>query len=184
MNKVLLTCSTLIFLMSSSLWAAEDGATWREPGRFGGMIAQTSDGTQGGFVYEANSFEVNLTFDASTSLPGPDHTNQFGMSGDLGTTLRLGSRYAIGDFNYISMGAQGYCTYFAHDDGVNIGSSFALGPYIGFQRHFAGTHFMLTAWIMPYYYESIASNDGNGGIDHTITSHYFQTGGIGFAYLF
>ena len=176
-------CITMLFI-SHAAFAAEDATNWREPGRWGVMIAQTSDGTQAAFVREADAYELNLQFDTTWSPAGADHTNKDGISGDFGLTLRAGGRSAIGDFNYFSYGVQFYHAIFAHDNGVNMNGDLSVGPYIGFQRHFAGTHFMLSGWILPYAYENIPSNNGSGGVAHTITNAYFHRGGIGFAYLF
>ena len=146
-------------------------------------VASTSDGVQFLAMYEVEDFEVHFQTDAGWDYIVP-HSNE--QSGDVGVTLRGGKRFNIGDFNYIAVGAHVYKPFFNQTEGVNGPVNFMVGPYVALQRSFRGSHLMLTAWVLPVSYASMAEDlvPGTRDFERVNSVGWFKDGGIGITYLF
>jgi hypothetical protein len=156
-----------------------DKSNFKEPGRFGLLGAVTSDGFQFGAARVGEHYEVVLTADASYA----EIRGGAGSTGDIGTTLRAGPRFGLGQLNYLVVGAQGHTSLFGRDNGVSTMGQYALGPYVGLERHFAGTPLMISLWVLPYQFERTVANDGSGGRQVMLSHQFFQGGGFGLTYL-
>ena len=152
---------------------------FKEPGRFGLVGAITQDGFQFGGARIAEHYQVVLTADASYGTV----SGGSGSTGDVGTTLRVGPRFGLGQLNYLVIGGQGHVSLFGRDNGVSTMGQFSAGPYVGLERHFAGTPLMISLWVLPYQISREVSNDGAGGRQVMLNHEFFQGGGFGLTYL-
>jgi hypothetical protein len=61
-----------------------------------------------------------------------------------------------------------------------------VGPYVALQRSFRGSHLMLTAWVLPVSYASMAEDlvHGTHDFERVNSVGWFKDGGIGITYLF
>ncbi|MBX9768239.1 MAG: hypothetical protein K2X47_13275, partial [Bdellovibrionales bacterium] len=141
--------------------------------------ALTDDQWKGGFVYQAESWEVNLI--GHYGVTKIDNTPD---SIETHLIAKVGGRSNLGSYNYFAYGVE----YSAHpgrkDKGLDVSDSYAVGPYIALQRYFSGTNLMLNLWVNPFNYERSTDNDGSGGKTVSTINHFFQTGGFGVAYMF
>ena len=184
MKNYCLAIVGMVFMMASvtSLAQAEDTKGFIEPGRFGlGIVSQSTSGhseTAIGllFAYQHEQFEVNASFGSAwEQVQGTTHEE----SGDYSVVARLGKRFNIGDFNYISLGASFASALGQKDAGVANPFNYQVGPYVGLQRNFQGSHLMLSAWILPYAYERFGTVEE---IESKTT--WFHKGGVAMTYLF
>ncbi len=164
-----------VLLISNAHTARADDAEFTETGRFGLMGTVTDDLLKAGPVFYSENFEVSAFAHYENDS---DNTTQ------LDTMFKVGYRIPLQHSNYLSFGAE-YSPEFAQKvSGVSVSGTYKIGPYVGFQRYFAGNHLMLNFWINPFYFESTKQSDGAGGIATFIDHRYFQTGGFGIAWLF
>jgi hypothetical protein len=163
-----------LFCGFSNLAHSEETLNYSDKGRFGVMGAITEDMWKGGFVYEAPDWEFNMI-------------GHYGITdGDTIEThviTKLGARWDIGHQNFFSAGIDYQMHPGRKEAGVSLSSEYQVGPYIGFQRHFAGSPVMLTLWVNPFQFDHGATVNA-GQVVHTNSRHFFQTGGFGVAYLF
>ena len=155
-------------------------ARFREPGRFGVVGAVTSDGFQFGGARLGEHYEAVLTMDGSYGLLKGSSKK----TGDMGITLRAGPRFALGKFNYLSVGVQGHVSVLGRDSGVSTEGAYGIGPYVGISRHFAGAPLVISLWVQPYSFQREVSNDGADSRAIMYTHTFFQGGGFGLTYLF
>ena len=73
---------------------------------------------------------------------------------------------------------------FQKDNGMSLTGAYFIGPYVGFERHFAGSNVLLTFFILPVDYNVTSNNDGTGGKITTTGYQFFRQGGLGITYLF
>jgi hypothetical protein len=88
-----------------------------------------------------------------------------------------GLRKSLSQLTYFAYGIDLGST-FGRDHGVNIESSYQIGPYISIEQMLT-YHVMLAGWIQPYAYQY----EKKGGTS-TSTNNFFNTGGIAINYLF
>ena len=162
--------------------AAPNHDDFVEPGRFGLLGAITDDAFQFGGLRVDEHYELAFTADASFASRGGSSAIHGGL-GDFGLTLRGGPRFSLGHLNYLSFGAQGHMPLAGKDDGVSTYGSYAVGPYVGVSRNFAGTPLMITLWVLPYEFTRDLFNDGAGNQVALEQHKFFQAGGFGLAYL-
>ncbi len=176
MNKNFsVTFSAIAFTLSLTQlsFASED---FVEAGRFGVEGLVSENGFQFGLVRFNENFEAALDLDGMLSKTG-DLTSHF-----INIELRLGKRFNIGNFNYLSVGADGIVPIFSMSQGVATNGSYSVGPYIGFQRYFPNTNIMLSLYVSPYQYSYIPALSESSS--STTNHEFFQNGGFGITYLF
>jgi hypothetical protein len=154
--------------------AADPKANFREKGRVGIIGALTEDMWKGGLVFEHEYFEVQVLA----------HAGFEGKTRDVHTLYKLGGRVALGTLNYFAAGFEYGPHPGSKDDGVKIGGSYQMGPYLSLQRYFAATPVMLNLWVNPVQYDHSLFSNGSGGTTTVNAWRVFQTGGFGIAYLF
>ena len=160
---------------------AADSEEMRGANDFGVMISQSNDGTQVGVVKETEKFEINFTFDGLYEKKGGAATPD-GETYNLGVTARVGYRTSIGEGNYFTAGVEGHRGLMQKTDGFVRDPQVFVGPYVGIQRHFPKSNFILLGWICPYAYVMNTAVDNTGAKSSDNQHQFFEVGGIGFAY--
>ncbi len=163
----------ILNVFSSSGFASED---FVEVGRFGVEGLVSENGFQFGLVRFNENFEAALDLDGMFSKTG-EFTSRF-----MNAELRLGKRFNIGNFNYLSLGAEGIVPLFSMNNGVVTNGRYSVGPYFGFQRYFPNTNIMLSLYVVPYQYSyipAVSESDSSTSIHE-----FFLNGGFGITYLF
>ena len=148
---------------------------FNEPGRFGLMGTITDDLVKAGPVFYTENFESSAFLHYES-----DSEN----NSQLDTMFKAGYRVPLQHSNFLSIGLE-YSPEFAQKiANVSTSGTYKVGPYLGFQRYFAGNNLMINFWINPFYFENSKQADSNGQIVNHIDRHYFQNGGFGIAWLF
>lgn len=150
-------------------------ANFHETGRIGLLGALTEDMWKGGLVFEHEHFEIQVLAHAAF---------QSNKTRDIHTIYKIGGRIPLGTLNYFAIGGEFGPHPGSKDQGVNVGGSFQVGPYLSLQRYFAATPVMLNLWVNPIQYDHTLVANGSGGKDTINAWRIFQTGGFGIAYLF
>jgi len=152
-----------------------DEVQYVEPGRFGveGLVSQ--EGFKVGLTRETDRYEVSLDANGSNTTGGMTMSS-------FAFQTRVGLRYNLGSYNYLSYGAFFGETITGQNNDISTAGTYRVAPYIGFQRHFSGTNLMLTLFVLPYAYNHAVNGDGKGNAVNS--SLYFIAGGFGLAYLF
>ncbi|MBC7385146.1 MAG: hypothetical protein H7301_03160 [Cryobacterium sp.] len=87
--------------------------------------------------------------------------------------FKLGYRMPLQHSNCFSLGFK-YAPQFAEKiGGISVSGTYKTGPYVSFQRYFAGNHLMLNFWLNPFYYENTKTIGSNGVVGNYRDRHYF-----------
>jgi hypothetical protein len=198
MKRALQVLSSLAFVaLSSHASAASSDAQiekYVEPGRWGVQWTVTEDTVFVGLAYDSDKYDFLFNISGHTYIGSGGPTQSYPINTHFGLRENLGSQ------NYFAYGLAANVVAFGTDYGSGVGSSFTapapagaqgvdiagagrVGPYIALQRHFAHSGLMLNVWTMPYAYQTNIVNANNQKVvtnDH----RFFESGGIGIAYLF
>lgn len=174
-NKLLVCTALLLSLVSTGSHARADDLEFTETGRFGLMGSVTEDLLKAGPVFYTENLEVNAFAHYDSDSNGDIQ---------LDALFKLGYRIPLQHSNYLSVGAQYQPEFAQKVANVSVSGTYKAGPYVGFQRYFAGNHLMLNFWINPFYFEQTKEAGATGGIVSHHTRHFFQNGGFGLAWLF
>lgn len=155
--------------------AVDPRANFREHGRFGVLGALTEDMWKGGVIFEHEYFEVQVLAHAGFL----SHRTR-----DVHVINKIGARLPLGTLNYFAFGAEYGPHPGSRDNGISVGKSFQVGPYLSLERYFAATPVMMVLWVNPVQYDHayVAGADGHAHPDFGV--RVCQTGGFGLSYLF
>lgn len=142
---------------SASRWAIQ--SVMVSGGNFGIGIANYSDTTEFGATISATFNNANN----QTSIFTP------AVFGGWRKSLRENTFFAFG-FDLVSN--------IGKEAGENIDTDIMAGPYISLEQQLT-SHLLLLGWIVPYQYEYKKIN-----CEAISTNSFFNSGGIGFSYLF
>ncbi len=156
-----------------------------EPVRFGVEIELMPGGPLGGsmqtsFSLQNRSWEVYMgaSFFESHGYGDPGSSN--GSNQQVNLELRAGKRFFVGYDNYITAGVD-YAPVVGTGNGISqFPRSFTVGPYIGFAHQIRHSPVLITAFVIPYEFQSYATANNS---TYTATA-IFLDGGIGIDYLF
>ena len=103
----------------------------------------TEDLLKAGPVFYTENLEVNAFAHYNSDSNG---------DAALDSLFKLGYRMPLQHSNYLSMGAQYQAEFEQKIANKSASGTYKAGPYLGFQRYFAGNHLMLNFWINGYGY--------------------------------
>jgi hypothetical protein len=150
-------------------------APFHEKGRLGVLGALTNDMWKVGPIFEHEYFEAAVLGHAGFESGG---------TRDIHLIFKAAGRLPLGALNYLALGGEFGPHWGSTEGGIKTGGSYQVGPYVSFQRYFAGTPLMINLWVCPVSYEYFENNDGSNNLMKTTTTHLFRQGGFGLAYLF
>lgn len=181
-----------IAFMATSALATEE---YREPGRVGAEWAVTEDTVFLGPTYKSDKIDAAFFLSGHSFRDGaPAHS--------WVVNARLGYRYNLGAYNYISAGALVNGIVSGTDYGTGVGSTFnntksvsgqkgvdvkgagRIGPYLAIQRHFPHSGVFVELAVMVYAYQHNIMNDGSGNKVTSNADRYLESGYVGIGYLF
>lgn len=169
-NKIIIAALS-VCAISTNAFACNTASNWFSNGHFAVQGALTSGGNLSiGFADYTPCLEFGAN--ASGSIVS---TNTGTNTQTFSPGIFAGLRTAIAANTFFAYGANAGITV-GHIGGVNINSSFGVGPYVSLEQ-MLNDKLLLTGWINPYAYRYQKL-----GVSERNTHNFFTSGGIALEY--